>query len=171
MLDPKFDGLPGVEYYEVETDQGTFRFAQGRAGVLPELLKDLATFRKAAKKKMADAKARGDSFAASLFNGQQLAFKIVMNSAYGCVGLSVVGLEPTPSHEEMIAHALGVREKGGALEPSALTTRPYRRCSPIFLHAGSAVPTRASYQQSPLPPLSRQLAGTSSPRPRRWWRR
>lgn len=83
VLDPKYDNLPGVDYYEIATDQGTFRFAQNGTGVLPELLKDLASFRKAAKKKMADAKARGDSFAASLYNGQQLAFKIVMNSAYG----------------------------------------------------------------------------------------
>lgn len=86
VLDAKYDNLPGVEYYQVETDQGTFRFAQGFPGVLPELLKDLATFRKAAKKKMADAKSRGDSFAAALHNGEQLAFKITMNSAYGFCG-------------------------------------------------------------------------------------
>lgn len=88
VLDPKYDNLPGVDYYQVETDQGTFRFAQGSPGVLPELLKDLAAFRKASKKKMAEAKARGDSFAAALFNGQQLAFKITMNSAYGFTGAS-----------------------------------------------------------------------------------
>ena len=76
MLDSTYDNLPGVDYYQVETDQGTFRFAQGFTGVLPDLLKDLAAFRKASKKKMAEAKARGDSFAAALFNGQQLAFKV-----------------------------------------------------------------------------------------------
>lgn len=80
VLDPAYDNLPGVEYYEVETDQGTFRFAQGFKGVLPSLLEDLAHFRKAAKKKMADAKERGDSFAAAIHNSEQLAFKIVMNT-------------------------------------------------------------------------------------------
>jgi DNA polymerase delta subunit 1 len=79
VLDPKYDNLPGVEYYEVETDQGTFRFAQGFKGVLPSLLEDLAVFRKNSKKKMADAKARNDSFAASLHNAAQLAFKVTMN--------------------------------------------------------------------------------------------
>lgn len=88
VLDSTYDNLPGVDYYEVETDQGTFRFAQGFTGVLPDLLRDLAAFRKASKKKMAEAKARGDSFAATLFNGQQLAFKITMNSAYGFTGAS-----------------------------------------------------------------------------------
>ena len=86
VLDPKFDNLPGVEYYEVEGDQGTFRFAQGVPSVLPALLEDLAQYRKAAKKKMAEAKARGDTFAAAIHNGAQLAFKITMNSAYGFTG-------------------------------------------------------------------------------------
>lgn len=89
VIDPKYDNLPGVEYYEVDTDQGTFRFAQGHTGVLPDLLKDLAAFRKAAKKKMAEAKARGDAFAAALHNGEQLAFKITMNR---WVGASVCGV-------------------------------------------------------------------------------
>lgn len=79
VLEDKYDNLPGIEYYEVETDQGTFRFAQGQVGVLPDLLKDLAAYRKAAKKKMAEAKARGDNFAAALHNGEQLAFKVTMN--------------------------------------------------------------------------------------------
>lgn len=69
VLDPKYDNLPGVEYYDVESDQGKFRFAQGFSGVLPELLKDLAAFRKAAKTKMAEAKARGDTFAVAVHNG------------------------------------------------------------------------------------------------------
>lgn len=76
VLDAKYDNLPGVEYYQVETDQGTFRFAQGFKGVLPALLEDLAAFRKAAKRKMADAKAAGDPFAAAIHNGSQNAFKV-----------------------------------------------------------------------------------------------
>lgn len=88
VLDPRYDNLPGVNYYEVSTDQGTFRFAQGVPSVLPHLLTDLAEFRKAAKRKMADAKQRGDAFAAAIHNGSQLAFKVTMNSAYGFAGAS-----------------------------------------------------------------------------------
>lgn len=43
-------------------------------------------FRKKAKKDMADAKARGDTWAAALYNAKQGAFKITMNSAYGFTG-------------------------------------------------------------------------------------
>ena len=68
VLDAVYAHIPGVEYYEVSTDQGTFRYAQGQPSVLPSLLKDLAMFRKDAKHKMAHAKAAGDSFGASLFN-------------------------------------------------------------------------------------------------------
>lgn len=83
VLDPAYSATPGVEYYEVKTDQGIFKFAQGFKGVLPSLLEDLAAYRRAAKKKMAEAKARGDSFAAAVHNGEQLAFKVTMNRCGG----------------------------------------------------------------------------------------
>lgn len=86
VLDTRYDNLPDVEYYEIASDQGTYRFAQGVPSVLPNLLKDLAAFRKAAKKKMAEAKERNDSFMAALYNGSQNAFKVTMNSAYGFTG-------------------------------------------------------------------------------------
>ena len=86
VLDPRYADVPGVEYYQVVTDQGTFKFAQGTPAVLPALLEDLAGFRKAAKKKMAAAKARGDEFATAVHNGAQQAFKVTMNSAYGFAG-------------------------------------------------------------------------------------
>ena len=79
VLDDAYAHVPGVEYYEVATGLGTYRFAQNVPSVLPALLEDLAKFRKAAKKNMADAKARGDAWAASVYNGQQLAFKVTMN--------------------------------------------------------------------------------------------
>ena len=88
VMDTRYDAVPGVEYYEVATEQGTFRFAQGQPTILPALLEELAAFRKKAKKDMAAAKARGDTFAYSLFNARQLAFKISMNSAYGFCGAS-----------------------------------------------------------------------------------
>lgn len=88
VMNGKNGNLEGVEYYEIETDQGTFKFAQQPQGVLPKLLEDLAAFRKKAKKDMAEAKSRGDDFAYRLFNAKQLAFKISMNSAYGFFGAS-----------------------------------------------------------------------------------
>lgn len=86
VLDPKYDNLPGVEYYEVSTGLGVYRFAQNVPSVMPALLEDLAKFRKAAKKDMAAAKARGDDWAVSVFNGKQNAYKITMNSTYGFAG-------------------------------------------------------------------------------------
>lgn len=82
VLDPRYDHLPGVDYYEVDG----VRFAQNRQGILPKLLQDLAVFRKEAKKNMAKAKAEGDAFRESLFNGKQLAYKVSMNSVYGFCG-------------------------------------------------------------------------------------
>lgn len=75
VLDAKHDNLPGVEYFEVTTDMGTFRFAQTSCAVLPSLLAELAKFRKQAKRDMAAAKERGDKFMESVFNAKQLAFK------------------------------------------------------------------------------------------------
>jgi hypothetical protein len=86
VLDEKYDNLPQVTYYEIETGFGSYRFAQGFPAVLPTLLEELAVFRKDARKKQAEAKDRGDVFAAALFNGQQMAYKISANSVYGVLG-------------------------------------------------------------------------------------
>ena len=81
VMDPKYDNLPGVEY---ETF-GDFRFAQGVVSLLPTILTDLKAFRKKAKKLMAQAE--GTPMEA-VYNGQQLAYKISMNSIYGFTGAS-----------------------------------------------------------------------------------
>jgi DNA polymerase delta subunit 1 len=81
VMDPKYDNLPGVEY---ETF-GDFRFAQGVESLLPTILTDLKAFRKKAKKLMAAAE--GTPMEA-VYNGQQLAYKISMNSIYGFTGAS-----------------------------------------------------------------------------------
>ena len=86
VLDQRYNAIDGIDYYEVETPGGTFRFAQGVEAVLPALLNDLAAFRKAAKKAMAAAKADDDAFQVAVQNGRQLAFKVSMNSAYGFFG-------------------------------------------------------------------------------------
>jgi DNA polymerase delta subunit 1 len=93
VMDKKFDNIPGVEYYEIETGLGTFRYAQRKEdgsgqGVVPALLDNLAKFRKHAKKLMAEAKKNGDEFKENLFDAQQKAYKVVMNSVYGFLGAS-----------------------------------------------------------------------------------
>ena len=87
VMNPAFDNLPGVEYEQF----GEFRFAQtdgdGKpvVSLLPTILTDLKAFRKKAKKLMAQAE--GTPMEA-VYNGQQLAYKISMNSIYGFTGAS-----------------------------------------------------------------------------------
>ena len=81
VMDPKYDNLPGVEYEQF----GPHRFAQGVVSLLPTILTDLKAFRKKAKKLMAAAE--GTPLEA-IYNGQQLAYKISMNSIYGFTGAS-----------------------------------------------------------------------------------
>lgn len=82
VMDPKYDNLPGVTYEQF----GPHRFAQAAApSLLPVILMDLKAFRKKAKKLMAAAE--GTPMEA-VYNGQQLAYKISMNSIYGFTGAS-----------------------------------------------------------------------------------
>jgi DNA polymerase delta subunit 1 len=81
VMDPKYDNLPGVEYEQY----GPHRFAQGVVSLLPTILTDLKAFRKKAKKLMAQNE--GTPMEA-IYNGQQLAYKISMNSIYGFTGAS-----------------------------------------------------------------------------------
>ncbi len=82
VMDPKYDNLPGVTYEQF----GPYRFAQAPAlSLLPVILMDLKAFRKKAKKLMAEAE--GTPMEA-VYNGQQLAYKISMNSIYGFTGAS-----------------------------------------------------------------------------------
>jgi len=87
VMDPKYDNLEGVEY---ET-YGQHKFAQrspdGEAicSLLPVILTDLKAFRKKAKKLMAQHE--GTPMEA-IYNGQQLAYKVSMNSIYGFTGAS-----------------------------------------------------------------------------------
>ena len=87
VMDKRFANLPGVTY---ETF-GEHTFAQtGPDGatitsLLPAILTDLKAFRKKAKKLMAAAE--GTPMEA-VYNGQQLAYKIAMNSMYGFTGAS-----------------------------------------------------------------------------------
>jgi DNA polymerase delta subunit 1 len=79
VIDPKYGNVPGIEYEQY----GPYRFAQGVPSLLPSILNELAAFRKKAKKLMAAAE--GTPMEA-VYNGQQLAYKISMNSIYGFTG-------------------------------------------------------------------------------------
>lgn len=79
VIDPRFGNVPGVTYEQY----GPYRFAQGVPSLLPAILNELAAFRKKAKKLMAQAE--GTPMEA-VYNGQQLAYKISMNSIYGFTG-------------------------------------------------------------------------------------
>jgi len=79
VVDPRFANVPGVVYEQY----GPYRFAQGTPSLLPAILNELAAFRKKAKKLMAQAE--GTPMEA-VYNGQQLAYKISMNSIYGFTG-------------------------------------------------------------------------------------
>jgi DNA polymerase delta subunit 1 len=81
VMDPQFDNLPGVEYEQF----GQHRFAQNVPSLLPVILMDLKAYRKKAKKLMAETE--GTPMEA-IYNGQQLAYKISMNSIYGFTGAS-----------------------------------------------------------------------------------
>jgi DNA polymerase delta subunit 1 len=82
VMDPRYDNLPGVTYEQF----GPHRFAQAPApSLLPVILADLKAFRKKAKKLMAEAEG---THMEAIYNGQQLAYKISMNSIYGFTGAS-----------------------------------------------------------------------------------
>jgi DNA polymerase delta subunit 1 len=94
VIDQTYGTLQGVEYYKVETTPGRIvSFAQTDDAVVPALLDDLSQWRKQAKRDMADAKKRGDTFATALYNAKQLAFKVSANSMYGLFGSST-GMMP-----------------------------------------------------------------------------
>ena len=81
VMNSRYDNLPGVTYEQF----GPHRFAQGVDSLLPVILMDLKAFRKKAKKLMAQME--GTPMEA-VYNGQQLAYKISMNSIYGFTGAS-----------------------------------------------------------------------------------
>ena len=85
VMDKRYANVPGVAYEKY----GEHVFAQTDAdgkpivSLLPSILTDLKAFRKKAKKLMAQAE--GTPMEA-VYNGQQLAYKISMNSIYGFTG-------------------------------------------------------------------------------------
>ena len=84
VMNPAYLNIPGVEYESFEVSEGkVYHFAQNVPSLLPEILTELKQFRKKAKKLMAQA--RGTPME-EVYNGQQLAYKVSMNSIYGFCG-------------------------------------------------------------------------------------
>ena len=80
--DRKYGAVPGITYETFNVGNQTYKFAQDVPSLLPEILRELKTFRKQAKRDMAAA----TGFAKEVYNGKQLAYKISMNSVYGFTG-------------------------------------------------------------------------------------
>ena len=83
--DEKYNEMDEIEYTKIDEHI----FAQTHEGVVPKLLRNLATNRKLAKKDMKKAKDDGDEFMYQVYNGKQLAFKVSMNSIYGFMGANL----------------------------------------------------------------------------------
>jgi DNA polymerase delta subunit 1 len=85
--DEEFDNLPNVEYKQIEwvdSDGKEYKvkFVQNVEGLLPKMLNKLWNERKKIKKLMKTA----DSETYAIYDGQQLAIKVSMNSIYGFTG-------------------------------------------------------------------------------------
>lgn len=92
--DPQYDNLPDYTYNIIKFDQklpdGTTeemvcKYAKktGEFGVVPEILNDLLTERKAVRKM---AESETDVFMKAVYEGRQLALKLTANSLYGQIG-------------------------------------------------------------------------------------
>lgn len=94
VMEPKYDNLDGYDYQTVTYNNNdgtttTCRFAKkldGTKGILPLILIELLDKRSSTKKLMEKAAASGDNFAAAIYDGLQLAYKVTANSLYGQVG-------------------------------------------------------------------------------------
>ena len=85
VMGEAYSDVPGVKYESWEVGGQTYTFAQDVPSLLPVILAELKEFRKKAKKLMAEH--RGTQME-EIYNGQQLAYKISMNSIYGFCGAS-----------------------------------------------------------------------------------
>ena len=95
MVNPgsKYDNIPGITYEEFPVGDKVYRFAQDVPSLLPIVLAELKEFRKKAKKLMAQ---HSGTPMEEIYNSQQLAYKVSMNSIYGFCGASVGMLPMVP---------------------------------------------------------------------------
>jgi len=83
----------GLKKEEINESPNGFLFCNKSPGILPTILERLLVQRKAAKKRMKDAP---NDFEKAVYDGQQLALKVGMNSIYGWCGASF-GAVPAPN--------------------------------------------------------------------------
>ena len=90
VLDPKYLGLPDIEYSTIDCGNDvSFTFVQNQPGVLSGILQSLWKNRKITKKEMNTAT---DPFVKTVLNAKQLAIKVSMNSIYGFTGATIGAL-------------------------------------------------------------------------------
>jgi DNA polymerase elongation subunit (family B) len=87
VLDSQYQQLPGVEYTRYDLGGKTWLFVteETHAGILPEIEGWLLSARKAKKREMYAEK--NNPFKYDLLDAEQLALKVVCNSAYGFCGV------------------------------------------------------------------------------------
>ena len=91
--DDEYDNVPGYTYNVIKFDEECngvkqevickYAKKEGEFGVIPEILNDLLTERKAVRKL---AEAETDEFMKAVYEGRQLALKLTANSLYGQIG-------------------------------------------------------------------------------------
>ena len=91
--DDEYDNVPGYTYNVIKFDEESngvkqevvckYAKKEGEFGVIPEILNDLLTERKAVRKL---AEAETDVFMKAVYEGRQLALKLTANSLYGQIG-------------------------------------------------------------------------------------
>jgi DNA polymerase delta subunit 1 len=93
VLDRKYMNLQGVKYLRVKISlndepEHEVLYAQDTQTILPDLLAELGIQRKKYKKLMANEK---DPLIREIYNKNQLAYKVSMNSIYGILGSRTIG--------------------------------------------------------------------------------
>lgn len=85
---------PDVLWHRADKDVLVMVDTGVREGVIPMLERTLKLDRKAAKKKLAEAEARGDKAAATFYDNLQAGIKVLMNALYGGLGTGRGGIFP-----------------------------------------------------------------------------
>jgi DNA polymerase delta subunit 1 len=133
VLERRFLGLPGVKYRRVQLTQ------KGRAPmriwwvtncpvILPEILAYLLGARGRAKKLLWAAEQAGDKAMAQVYDGRQLALKVIANSVYGFTGADEKGVLPVLS----VAAFVTFYGRWMITETSALVMRTYPPAKIIY---------------------------------------
>lgn len=97
VKNPKYLNLPGIKYLVKKIGNQTYVFAQSEKGLIPKILEHLLNARKKAKQQLAEAPPSKKS----VYDGQQLAYKVSCNSVYGFTGCVETGMLPCKPIAEM----------------------------------------------------------------------